>query len=220
MKEETQKESSGVQRILGQKHISWKDGEFFLWNIPGMILPMHTILDITHSLQQKYGQDANMLLYQVGERQTVLAIDYMKTKFGFKRDTDVINSVLQQSTLLGYGNFRLLNLDVEKGLAVFKNLNNPFAKAYLSNYGLAKEPIDYYFSGTKAGIIEAIAGEALAAFETKCIAKGDPYCLFEVRKPEDVPEEYRHQIPRVLVSPGDIRMLVEKTKKMLSLPKS
>jgi len=219
MKEETQKESSGVQRILGQKHISWKNGEFFLWNIPGMIFPIHSIIDIVNSIKRKYGHESNHLLYEIGERQTVIAIDYMIKRFGFKREIDVINSVLQQSSVLGYGDFKVIKLNLENCNALIESPNNPFAKQHRLINGVVSEPIDYYFSGTIAGMAEAVTGKTLASVETKCIAKGDPCCLFEVTKPGEVLPKYSHQLPQNLVGPAKIREMVEKAKEIISSPK-
>jgi hypothetical protein len=219
MEKDNQSEPSGAQRILSQKHVSWKDGCFFLWNLPGINFPMHVFIDIIYSLQKESGKSLNQTLYEVGERQTVIAVDYMKQRFGFKRDLDVINSVLQQSLVLGYGIFNIIQFDPKSGAAIIKNQNNPFAKHYRMTHGVTTEPIDFYFAGTMAGVIEAVTGHTLAAVETECIAKGDPHCLFEIRKPEEIDASYADRLPNPLIGPEKIRELVKKTKDMLSAPK-
>jgi len=219
MEKDKQSEQSGAQRILGQGHMSWKDGGFFLWNVPGIIFPLYSFVDLTYSLRQACGDEFNSLSYEVGERQTIIGVDYMKQRFGFKREIDLVNSILQQSAILGYGLFSVVKLDAKNCSATFKNQNNAFAKCYKQMYGPMQEAIDYYFSGTMAGVMEAMTGKTLAAVETECIAKGDPHCIFEVRLPEKIAPEYKHQLPKVLLGPAKIRELVGKEKEIVSTPK-
>ncbi|MBI4147548.1 hypothetical protein HY494_02760 [Candidatus Woesearchaeota archaeon] len=172
-----------VKMIIGGGHATWKDGEFFIWNIPGMNLPMYTYIEIIELLRKECPK-TDQILYAVGEKQSVLAADYMKNMFGIKRAADQINSVLQQIVLLGFGELTCVKLNLEEGVALYKNENSPFAKYLRQMYGLTATPVDAYLSGVLAGTLQAVTGKVLVCIETKCIAKGDPCCLFEIKQPK------------------------------------
>ncbi|MFH1637142.1 MAG: 4-vinyl reductase [Candidatus Woesearchaeota archaeon] len=173
------------RKVISGGHLSWKNGELFIWSVPLFMIPTYTHIELINSFKEKC-PETNSILYSVGEKQTMMAVEYMMKKFGFKRKGDVINSVLEQSLVLGYGKFKILHLNLETGEAAFKCENNPFARHYKEIYGIQKEPVDAYLAGTKAGIMEAITGKKLVARETKCIAKGDNCCLFEIKTLKEV----------------------------------
>ena len=169
-----------AQKVQLNKQVYWKNGELFVWTVPGIIIPTYTFIEIIHAFEQKI-KDAHGILYAIGEKQTLIATEYMMQKFGFKTKIDIINSVLQQSALLGYGEFKIVNINLKEGLAIFRCNNTPFAKYYKTLYGIQKNPVDAYMAGTLAGMIKVITGKDIFCIETKCIAKGDSYCLFEAK---------------------------------------
>ncbi|MEK9178897.1 MAG: 4-vinyl reductase [Patescibacteria group bacterium] len=201
-----------VTRIVGGGHATWKDGEFFVWNIPGMNLPMYTYIEIIELLRKECPK-IDQILYAVGEKQSVLAADYMKNKFGIKRAADQINSVLQQTALLGFGELKCVKCNLEEGVALYKNEKSPFAKYLRQMYGLTATAVDAYLSGILAGTLQAVTGKVLVCIETKCIAKGDNYCFFEIKQPKDLRDGEAHYSK--LLGPEKIRGL-GKEKSMIS----
>lgn len=206
------------KRIIQGKHIDWKKGELFILNIPSITFPIYSFIEIIARFQDEF-EGTNRLLYEVGEKQTLLAIDYAKNKFGLRKEKDIIDSVMEQGVMLGYGEFKLTMINLEKGYATFKNEVSPFAKYYRTLLGVSDSPVDAYYAGANAGLIEAITGKNLACVETSCMAKGDPYCLYEVM-PKDVAEKkFPDTDFSYCIGPDNIRGNVKKQKSVASSAK-
>lgn len=204
-----------LKQIVSGGHARWNDGEFYLWNIPGIIFPVYTYSNLIHNLKQNC-KETNKILYAIGERQTILALDYMTQKFGFKRPIEAINSILHQAVFLGFGSFKLIKADIKTGHAIFKNENNPYAKSYKLQFGQTKDPVDAYFAGTKAGIMEALTGKTLIAIETNCLACGDSCCLFEVKSPDRIDKKFQNIIYSNYLGPDKIRKQLIKEQRIVS----
>lgn len=161
--------------------VNWKNGELTVIGVPGFITPTFTHIELIHSLKEKYKGTKN-ILYRVGERQTILAVEYAMKKFGFKKSKiQITNSILEQSALLGLGNLKIVKANFKTGYATFKNGNNPLAKHYKFLKGIQKKGVDDYLSGAMAGVMKVLSGKLVKSEETKCIAKGDSCCIFEVK---------------------------------------
>lgn len=204
-----------LKQIISGRHAQWNDGEFYLWNIPGIIFPIYTYSSLIHNFKQNC-KETNKILYAIGERQAILAVDYMTKKFGFKTPIDIINSILHQSIFLGFGNFKLIQIDIRTGHAIFKNENNPYAKSYRLQFGKTRDTVDAYFAGTKAGIMEAITGKTLIAIETRCLACGDSYCLFEIQSPDKIDKKFQDIVYSNYLGPDKIRKQLSKEQTIVS----
>lgn len=178
-----------VQRVLTQKHISWKDGGFYLWDVPMIMFPIYDIIDLYKSMVTTH-PGAHTIFYAIGEKQAILAIDYIKNKFGFKNSTELLQTVLEQSLLLGYGTWLLKRFDPSKPRATMVNPKPTFAKHFKIVHGQQSAGIDYYFAGTKAGMVEALTDKKAICVETMCAAKGDNQCVLEVFPEEEARGKY------------------------------
>ncbi|MBU4351959.1 MAG: hypothetical protein KKA65_04380 [Nanoarchaeota archaeon] len=184
-----------AKKIILNKQLNWKEGELFLWNLSGFLIPTYTFIDLIYNLYKDY-KKAEDLLFKIGKKQTILAIGYMKSKFGFKKDLDIVKSVLEQSSLLGIGIFEIIKFNLKSGEVLIKNTNNPIAKYYKIIHGKQKKPIDFYIAGTMAGIIEGLTKKKTTCTETKCIVKGDKYCLFKIKVLGPVNLEDKHELKK------------------------
>ncbi|OCS91555.1 V4R domain-containing protein [Caryophanon latum] len=63
------------------------------------------------------------------------------------------------------------------------------AEIYVNEQRMATEPVCHTLCGFASGALSYEFGTSLIAIETKCIAKGDPVCEYEVRREEDWLEE-------------------------------
>lgn len=214
-----EKHNSTVRRIVEGKHVNWKDGEFFIWNVPGMNLPMYAFIDLIHTLK-KEGADVHSALYLTGEKQAVIAVDYMKSKFGMKKETDIINAVVDQILLLGFGITKLMRLDKKGERALFVNKNSPFAKYYRQIKGTSKFPVDGYIAGVLAGTIEGATNKQLVCVERKCIVQGNAECVFEVLSENFAKKEYPDALLPHVLGPEGARKQAEKEKSIVSRPKA
>ncbi len=64
------------------------------------------------------------------------------------------------------------------------------AELHVKNYGYATECICHTLCGFASGALSYEYGESIIAIETKCVAKGDPCCEYEIRLEQDwLPEQ-------------------------------
>ncbi len=74
--------------------------------------------------------------------------------------------------------YKILKLDLKKPNITFRVWNlmdcSPFKEKM-------RETTSHYFRGMISGFVSKIAGKDLVFVETKCIAKGDPYCEFKTK---------------------------------------
>lgn len=196
------------------KHISIKKGELLVWNIPMLMFPLFSIIDLYQSLNKKYGKSICDILYKVGEKQTLLATDYSQKRFGFRDKKKLIEYLFSQSTFLGFGELKILKLNLKTGEAIIKQSTNPFAKYYLQLFGKSSFPIDDQHRGNIAGIIKGATGQDIVCIETKCIAQGDQFCLYFTKKPQDINPQFKDKIPK-----EKIKERIGKHKDMIASPK-
>lgn len=80
---------------------------------------------------------------------------------------------------VGYGLMKTVKIKAKPPYAVIRVHN-----CFECELGIgAEKPFSHLVRGMIAGVLTELLGVKMIAIETKCIAKGDPYCEFEV-KPE------------------------------------
>ncbi len=83
---------------------------------------------------------------------------------------------LEQFYERGYGVAEIMEFDAKNGSGRMKVKNSFIA----TGYGKSKEPVCYSVAGIFAGAGDILFGKRTECRETKCIAKGDPHCEFEI----------------------------------------
>ncbi len=63
--------------------------------------------------------------------------------------------------------------------------NSYEAEEYLKTYGSSLDPVCWTLVGYASGYSSGFMGRDTVCVETKCIAKGDPYCQYEIRTKEE-----------------------------------
>lgn len=64
------------------------------------------------------------------------------------------------------------------------------AELHVKNYGLHSECVCHTLCGFASGALSCEYGDSIIAIETKCVAKGDPCCEYEIRLEKDwLPEQ-------------------------------
>lgn len=88
----------------------------------------------------------------------------------------LIKFLVYQYNKLGIGRLELISEDPSKPLLVFRLYFSPFALTYLE-HERPNKPVCYEAAGSMAGGAGFVYPE-IEIVETKCLAKGDPYCEF------------------------------------------
>ncbi|MEW6329112.1 MAG: 4-vinyl reductase, partial [Candidatus Micrarchaeota archaeon] len=75
----------------------------------------------------------------------------------------------------GYGNIEILEYDEKKPYILLRVFNSSNAEGMKTEW-----PVCYDLAGMFAGAAEVVFDKEMYCMETKCIAKGDEFCEFEV----------------------------------------
>ncbi|WP_372368522.1 V4R domain-containing protein [Candidatus Uabimicrobium sp. HlEnr_7] len=106
-----------------------------------------------------------------------------------KNREDSIFSLIAITNAFGWGNWAVTELQPMKKL-VLRSYNGYEALGYRKMFGKSEVPRCYMLTGVSAGLMELIYSSGTLedkfgkyhSWESKCIAKGDPYCEFVVEK--------------------------------------
>jgi len=119
-------------------------------------------------------------IYNVAKESNKKSFAYvMKDKMGLEK-IKFVQVGIDISTMSGWGNIQLVNVDVETGTSNTNIYNSPIG----SVYGPSKKPVDHIFRGIMAGALSLALGKEIDFIEHNCIAMGKPYCVFESRPTE------------------------------------
>lgn len=165
--------------------INLKDGKLTVSGVPFTFVLMKSAYYQYKELEKALGEDWKKLVYERGKRESEESIKaYLSI---FHNDPNVQKLIglfggpltrflVSQYNTLGVGRLELIREDSSKPSLVFRLRFSPIALAYLE-HEKAKEPVCYEAAGSMAGGLEFIY-PGIEIVETKCLAKGDPYCEF------------------------------------------
>jgi len=214
-----------LARFFGHKGYQFDGSRAYYWKVPMIVLPMQTLGQLQHDLQQKFGNDINKMIYKLGKLQGRNGSNILIEKFKVTPDASDLSFFLEQSEFVGVGKTIMVESDIDKGYFLLKNTNSPMAKGYEAVYGKTTKPVCNYWRGLATGAFEAIfttiKGEPqeLESYETHCICKGDPECRVEIRKKSDMNNKLYNEQSEI--SNKHLDMVMEKeTLKMLLRPAS
>lgn len=100
-----------------------------------------------------------------------------KEVFGYS-EREIVEFMCKMGGEIGWGIFQLKHLDVDKGEMIIEVTDSPFAAAY----GPAQSGVCHLIRGVMAGMGAGIFGAEVTSLETRCAARGEAQCRFEVRK--------------------------------------
>jgi len=122
------------------------------------------------------------LMYQVGADsvETMIRPYVERLKVDISQPTpklpDIARTLLSSVGLSGYGELKLISLDLQTKTSRARLFNSPVASE-LTGYG---KPVDAYMAGCIGRGVKLVFGGDNVCKEVLCVAKGDDYCEFEV----------------------------------------
>jgi len=117
------------------------------------------------------------VLYDVGKRNGISYAKYLSEKYGVK-NVELISTVVQAAKAAGWGIVEVKIIDFKRfsGTIIVKECFEALAR------GRKISKVCYWIRGFVAGFISAVFDQPVEAVETRCLAVGDEYCEFEIRK--------------------------------------
>lgn len=132
---------------------------------------------LLNGIRKKFGSAGEAMLYYQGFSIGFEIYDAYVKIAKSERLEDLIEVAKAVNMTLGWGIADKVKVDVEKGTAMLRTYLN-FECELGENNG---RPYSQFYRGAIAGIFTRFFGKDVKVTETRCIAKGDPYCEFVVK---------------------------------------
>ena len=150
--------------------------------IPFVVFSHRTITTIFGDVYSLLGQNgADALLYNIGHKTGKIYVEEQRNTTGSQK-LDLLDKCMREDFEARWGKFEY-NLDFNTLEGEVRLYDSYLAKSWIEITQKKQEyPVCAFLSGYIAGIIEATFGEKVVVEEKACIALGNEYCLFKVRK--------------------------------------
>lgn len=163
------------------KLLDVSNGKLVLMGTPINIIPTSILCNEQKMLIKTLGMEvAYQQLYKESKAGSYnYNMEFIKTQ-KFTDKHKIIDWQTKIVAFAGWGELQLALLDSDNFRVIIHFKDSPYPKSY----GPAKYPIDFIATGFVAGGVSALFGKDVDAVETRCLAKGDPFCVIEVGLPE------------------------------------
>jgi predicted hydrocarbon binding protein len=166
-----------------------EEGKVTMCNIPFIFTFTKSIYYMQKELEKVAGKDWKKICYDCGK------VDCISCNINYRsmyRDDPLVQKLfsdqfeafkfcVEELNRMGKGRLEITLTDNGKLPFVLRFYFSPIALAYLEHDN-SKEPVCHHFAGIWAGGTTMIYPGAEVT-ETKCVAKGDPYCEFVIEIP-------------------------------------
>ena len=130
-------------------------------------------------LGEVFSTGASVIIYEMGLRAGNALLASIRENFGVE-GLDALKLMAALGMARGWCRTEVVEWDEEKPRLVVR-MWDLFECMPFRNQG--GRPRSHFMRGLLAGVVKAMTGVEVMARETRCIAKGDPYCEFVVEAP-------------------------------------
>lgn len=147
-------------------------------NQRAIMLEKNIYTAIFKDIRELFGTAANAFLYYIGfETGKKLYLRLIELTNGPQLEA-LIEALRIVNVTMGWGIIKSVYVDKilkKAAVVVYENFECDLGKGSIT-------PYSHFYRGILAGFFTEYFGEEMTAEETKCIAKGDNYCKFKIRK--------------------------------------
>lgn len=148
-----------------------------------LLIRPETLASFQHALEGTVGAErAGELLYTGGFTGGRLSGQKYRETLGLSA-REAVEFMCRMGGEIGWGNFRLEELDLQAGRLAVAVESSPFAAAYdteAPSGAPAPHGACHLIRGVLAGLANTLFEGEVASAETQCAAVGDPLCYFEI----------------------------------------
>jgi len=152
--------------------IKFKDSNFFLIDIPILILPAELLADLLFYSSHEQGKQ----IYSSVKKSVKAFLPALQAKPKYK-GISLVNFVFDFFSSSGFGKLNLVNFDEEKKRAIILVSSSPFSSFFKNK---SKKPIDHILRGVIAGAFSYAFEKDFDCVETKCVSMSSSRCEFIV----------------------------------------
>ena len=153
---------------------------FPLYVFPGarsIILLEHDFQEMIKGLYEKAGESAVALLYHLAYSGGKFLADYLSEKLKLKGE-ELLIEILKIYQAGGWGRAELIEYHPNRMKIILRLYDSIECKAFEGSY----KPMSQLIRGHLSGLLSGLLKTDVRVIESKCIAKGDPYCEFYTEK--------------------------------------
>lgn len=162
-----------MSKLLMSNQIKFTDGRLILFERDIFFIPTAAFVQILKILIDTKNEE---VLYRAAKGAGVTWFKNMSLAYPGMKQTEAINWGMDIVTLAGWGKISLNSINLDSKNSIFVMTDSLVAKLY----GKTNCSVDHLFRGLVAGAVSYILNQEVDAFETHCVAKGDPVCRFTV----------------------------------------
>ena len=177
-----------LEKVMRFRAIQHKDGKVLLHGIPVLLALFSSNAYQQRLLEHLYGKKAACeVIYGIGKFQAGQGTKIINKRFGYADKIKDIKKIMEfnlnQTEVVGAGKLKWIKVDFDNQIFIVKG-DSTFAREYKKLFGLTSYPVDYFLGGCIAGGLEVVLNKKMFCDEIKCIAQGDPTCIFIIRPVE------------------------------------
>lgn len=162
--------------ILDELEYHSQSGALSYKDVRYLLIRPETIVGFQKSVEKKDPKTGRNALYQGGFQGGYLSAKKYKEIQNLS-DDEAIAFMMAMGAQIGWGNFKLDQVDLDEKKLQVSVENSPFAAAY----GDASEGVCHLTRGVLCGLATVLFSKACIASEVECRAKGDHHCVFVIR---------------------------------------
>ena len=140
---------------------------------------LDTIGSVFSRPREIFGTEGSLgkVLLQMGRAGGQSSLKAFAETMGKSRMREQIYNIMNMYSAGGWGVFKLVQVDFDRGVAVVHAFDNFECTLHRGEGG---EQYSQYVRGDLAGLFSEVFGGKVDAVETQCIVQGAPYCRFEI----------------------------------------
>jgi len=188
LRDEINKEKMGfVKELRVFEHLKGFDADVYHFPLTigserAIIIPLNIPITIMKNLGTSIDPTTVQTIFWYAGHEVGSSIKTVYEKTFAAKDVDSILALFEtQLALLGWSLVEIVKLDEEKRSITLRLFDNWECGMFKGS----SKPQSHLFRGLLEGFFSSLFGVEMEAKETKCIAKGDPYCEFEIKEKKE-----------------------------------
>lgn len=162
-------------KILKDLCFAPEKGGLFYKEVRYLLIRPEVLVTLQKEIGKELGEKANRILFQSGFQGGSLSSKKYREVFHFS-DEEIVRFMIEMGPQIGWGRFELERFDPGNKHLLVKVHHSPFAEAY----GSSTVPVCHFIRGVLTGMASVIFNKESEVNEILCLAKGDPFCRFEL----------------------------------------
>jgi hypothetical protein len=168
-------ENSMDNKILKELSFALEKGGLFYKEVRYLLIRPEVLVTVQKEVEKELGERADHILFQSGFQGGSLSSKRYREVFNFSHE-EIVRFMIEMGPQIGWGRFELERFVPDSKSLSVKVYHSPFAEAY----GTSTKPVCHFIRGVLSGMATAVFKKESEITEILCLAKGDPYCKFEL----------------------------------------